>query len=225
MESSRRDLLNNMVQHKPILKNNQNMQHPRFSFPPKTGVAFSKTGVLFLLCSCPDLQIALIQPLRTTLGFWEETIFSWIMLVNLWGDHLHLEIRCIKSSRASLATSLRQFDSPQEPLIINFRLIVSSGSRNELLRSHPASIPRTSPSSETYPRLRCISLSNMLAEGASAAAVRAEVDHFLNSHSKLFKAPLTCKTKYRVCCWESTGPWAIATGHRPPPRRRDALPQ
>ena len=32
MESSRRDFLNNMVEQMPILKNNQNMSHPRFGF-------------------------------------------------------------------------------------------------------------------------------------------------------------------------------------------------
>jgi len=38
MESSRRDLLNGMAEHGPILKNNQNTYHPRFGFTPKTGV-------------------------------------------------------------------------------------------------------------------------------------------------------------------------------------------
>ena len=35
MESSRRDLLNDMAEHRPISKNNQNMNHLRFGFTPK----------------------------------------------------------------------------------------------------------------------------------------------------------------------------------------------
>jgi len=50
MESSRRDLLNDTAEHMPILKNNQNTDHRRFGFTPKTGIASPKTGVLFLLC-------------------------------------------------------------------------------------------------------------------------------------------------------------------------------
>jgi len=49
MESSRRDLSNDMAEHKSILKNNQTTLCPRFSVTPKTGIAFPKTGVLFLL--------------------------------------------------------------------------------------------------------------------------------------------------------------------------------
>jgi len=41
MENSRRDLFNDMAEHRPTLKNNQNY-HPRFGFAPKTGVAFPK---------------------------------------------------------------------------------------------------------------------------------------------------------------------------------------
>jgi len=47
MESSRQDLLNDMAEHKPILKNNQNTYHPRFGFIPKTVIAFPKTGFCF----------------------------------------------------------------------------------------------------------------------------------------------------------------------------------
>jgi len=36
-ESSRRDLLNDMPEHPPIFKNNQNTLYPRFIFTPKTG--------------------------------------------------------------------------------------------------------------------------------------------------------------------------------------------
>jgi len=49
MESSRRDFLNDMAEHRPILKNNQNTYHTRFGFTPKTGIEFLKTEDLFLL--------------------------------------------------------------------------------------------------------------------------------------------------------------------------------
>jgi len=47
MESSRRDLLNDMTDHRLILKNDQNTYQPCFGFTPKTGVVFPKTGVRF----------------------------------------------------------------------------------------------------------------------------------------------------------------------------------
>jgi len=46
MESSRRDLLNNVAEHRSIVKNNLNAYYSRFSFTPKTGKAFPKAGVL-----------------------------------------------------------------------------------------------------------------------------------------------------------------------------------
>jgi len=45
MDSSRRDFLNDMAEHMPILKNNQNTYYPRFGFTPQ--VAFPKTGFCF----------------------------------------------------------------------------------------------------------------------------------------------------------------------------------
>jgi len=47
MESSQRDLSNDMAEHTPILKNNPNTWHPRFGFTPKTGIAFPKRGLSF----------------------------------------------------------------------------------------------------------------------------------------------------------------------------------
>ena len=47
MESSRRDLLNDMAEHRPTLKNNLNTYNPRISFLPKIGIAFLKTGFYF----------------------------------------------------------------------------------------------------------------------------------------------------------------------------------
>jgi len=44
---------NDMADHRPTLKNNQNTYFLRFGFTPKTGTAFRKTGVLFLLSTYP----------------------------------------------------------------------------------------------------------------------------------------------------------------------------
>jgi len=52
MESSRRELLNDMAERKIILKNNQNTHHPRLGFTPKTGIAYPKTGVCFYCVCC-----------------------------------------------------------------------------------------------------------------------------------------------------------------------------
>ena len=49
MGSSRRDLLNDVAEHRSILKNYQSTRCTRFSFTPITGIAFPKTGSLFLL--------------------------------------------------------------------------------------------------------------------------------------------------------------------------------
>jgi len=51
MESSRRDLFNDVAERRSISKNNQNTYYPRFSVTPKTDIAFPKTSVLFLLWS------------------------------------------------------------------------------------------------------------------------------------------------------------------------------
>jgi len=42
MESSRRDPLNGMAEYVPLLKNNQNVYHPRFGFSPTTGIVFAE---------------------------------------------------------------------------------------------------------------------------------------------------------------------------------------
>jgi len=47
MESSRRDLLNDMAEKRPILKNNQKTDHPSVGFTSKTGIAFPKSGFYF----------------------------------------------------------------------------------------------------------------------------------------------------------------------------------
>jgi len=58
MQSSRRDLLNDMAEHRPILKNNQNMFHPRFGLTPKTGIAFPTRGVLPVPCMSPVFHLS-----------------------------------------------------------------------------------------------------------------------------------------------------------------------
>ena len=49
IESSDGDLLNDMTEHKPILKNNQNTYQPRFGLTPKNRYTIPKNGALFLL--------------------------------------------------------------------------------------------------------------------------------------------------------------------------------
>jgi len=57
MESSRRDLSNDMAEHTPILENNQNTLHLCFGyFQPKTGIAFPKTKIMVLLWSLRTLM-------------------------------------------------------------------------------------------------------------------------------------------------------------------------
>ena len=46
---SQRELLIDEAEHRSMLKNNQNTLYPRLSFIPKAGIAFPKTGFLFLL--------------------------------------------------------------------------------------------------------------------------------------------------------------------------------
>jgi len=46
---SRRELSIDVAEHRVMFKNDRNALYPRFSFIPKTGTAFPKTEVLFLL--------------------------------------------------------------------------------------------------------------------------------------------------------------------------------
>jgi len=77
MESFRRDLSNDMAEHKPILKNSQNTFYPRFSFTPITDIALPKTGVLFLLCLqiFPDRHISINRESAwSSMGRFSETL-------------------------------------------------------------------------------------------------------------------------------------------------------
>ena len=47
LERTRRELSIDVAEHRSILKNNQNTNYPRFSFTPKTGIAFPKTSIYF----------------------------------------------------------------------------------------------------------------------------------------------------------------------------------
>ena len=49
LESSRRDLLNDVAEHRSILKTDEKTHYPRFSFVPKTGLEVPKMSVLFIL--------------------------------------------------------------------------------------------------------------------------------------------------------------------------------
>jgi len=42
---SRRELFNDVVEHKSILENNQNTCYPRFRLTPKTGIELPETAV------------------------------------------------------------------------------------------------------------------------------------------------------------------------------------
>jgi len=55
MESSPRDLLSDVAEHMPILKNNQNTYYP-FNSTPKT-LTFTKTAVLILVCSAHNMLL------------------------------------------------------------------------------------------------------------------------------------------------------------------------
>jgi len=58
MESSRQDLLNDMAEHRPILKNSQNTYNPHISFTPKTDIAFPETGFcLYCITSYSDRKL------------------------------------------------------------------------------------------------------------------------------------------------------------------------
>jgi len=50
MENSRRDLLNDVAEHRSILKKQQNTYYPVLVSYPERVKRIPKTGVLFLLC-------------------------------------------------------------------------------------------------------------------------------------------------------------------------------
>ena len=49
MKSSRRDIFNDVADHRSILKNKQNTNSPRFSFTPKTDTELPEKGVMCLI--------------------------------------------------------------------------------------------------------------------------------------------------------------------------------
>jgi len=64
MESSRRNLLNDVAQHRPIVENNQNTHQPRFGFTPKTGIASSKTGFVFTVMHFASLRLKILTRVK-----------------------------------------------------------------------------------------------------------------------------------------------------------------
>jgi len=64
MESSRRDLLNDVAEYRSVLKTDQNTYNARFSFTPKTGIELPKTGVSFLLWSVHVWLICVFRDLK-----------------------------------------------------------------------------------------------------------------------------------------------------------------
>ena len=56
-EKSRRELAIDVAEHRSMLKNYHNTKYLCFSFTPKTGIAFPKTDVLFLLCRDGDIRM------------------------------------------------------------------------------------------------------------------------------------------------------------------------
>ena len=65
MESSRRDLLNDMAEHEPILRNDQIRGTPVLVSHPKQ-VQHPITGILFEFCSVLDVRTYVPAPLSTT---------------------------------------------------------------------------------------------------------------------------------------------------------------
>jgi len=69
MESSRRDLLNDMTQYRFIWKNNKNKCYPRFRSPsPPKGIVLPKTGVSFLLCCTTKINHSTTKVANNKLG-------------------------------------------------------------------------------------------------------------------------------------------------------------
>jgi len=89
MESSRRDLLNDMTEHRSILKNYQNTYHPRFGFKPKTGIAVPNRGFVLKIhcvflfnrhnlffCCCKLITICFKRCCNIFVGRITDRIFS-----------------------------------------------------------------------------------------------------------------------------------------------------
>jgi len=95
MESSRRDLSNDMAEQRPILKNNLNtFYYHRFTFTPKTGVAFPKTGVLFTLRGGSILRA--IKRIKTVFVQNQNILFMWAVWYvehGISGD-FHVGVKC-----------------------------------------------------------------------------------------------------------------------------------
>ena len=86
MESSRRDLLNDMAESRSILKNNQNTYKPRFRFTRQAGKAFLKTGLCFYY-----------EPMRKVMSILCVKIYKTHIKYSLWEwiENLFTQYSCI----------------------------------------------------------------------------------------------------------------------------------
>jgi len=87
-----------VAEHKSILKNDQNTYYPRFSFIPKTGTAFPKTGVLFLPCKEHAIEIQSdsdhsTKVVLTTLQVCSDLTVEWLLVFDFSIIYKNLE-RC-----------------------------------------------------------------------------------------------------------------------------------
>jgi len=112
MESSRRDLLNDLAEHRPILKNNQNTYHSRLGFVSKTGIAFSKTGFCFY---CADV--------RWTLCFYSPSLKRTI--VHIFSADINLSVEPSFSCSRKIISKEKQvrWDDEDIPIIEKIKLI------------------------------------------------------------------------------------------------------
>jgi len=87
MESSRQALSNDMAEHRPILKNNQNTYYLRLSFTPKIGIAFPENLVFcdaVYYIPYPVAQILTVQiPKFLVLNIYVKMLTFQIPTVNL----------------------------------------------------------------------------------------------------------------------------------------------
>jgi len=136
MESSRRDLFNNVAEHRSMLKTDQSTCYPRFSFTPKTRIELPKTGVSFLL-EWPNIL------------FWCKSNIKYRYL------SLHRQIRSWSYSDHVLAVfwseTGRQFTSELNKL---WSILIPRGVLFNVVISTCAAFPCQGPTFDA-PRLTC----------------------------------------------------------------------
>ena len=93
---SRRELSIDVAKHRSMLRKYRNTHYPRFSFIPKTGIAFPKTGVSFLLQPTHSVEVQTVS--SSSENFLVSELPSWRNFLNSTAAHLpipldHREIR------------------------------------------------------------------------------------------------------------------------------------